>query len=110
MKMIKVSLNDINGGSIRCLATHTMNFKFKKYEFLQTLEILRQEEFDLKLDTDEPYKHFQDRINLHKEELSSLLKKFKCEGRRIHIYGASTKGNTILQWCGIDHKIINYEA
>lgn len=110
MKMIKVSLNDSNGGSIRCYATHVTNFKFKKYEFMQTLENLRHEEFDLELDTDKPYRNFQERINVHREELSSFLKKLKKEGKRIHLYGASTKGNTILQWCGLDNSIINYAA
>ena len=110
MKMIKVSLNDSNGGSIRCYATHVTNFKFKKYEFMQTLENLRHEEFDLELDSDKPYRNFQERINVHKEELSSLLKKLKKEGKRIHLYGASTKGNTILQWCGLDNSIIDYAA
>ena len=32
------------------------------------------------------------------------------EGKKIHIYGASTKGNTILQWCGIDNRIIDFAA
>lgn len=110
MKVVNVSLNDINGGSLRCHATHINNFTYKRDEFQQNIKAMRQEEFDLELDTDKPYRHFQDRINVHKEELSSLLKKLKKEGKRIHIYGASTKGNTILQWCGIDHKIIDCAA
>ncbi len=110
MKMIKVGLNDINGGSIRCYATHATNFKFKKHEFRQGLEGLRQEEFDMELDTDKPYRNFQERINVHKQELNALLKKLKSEGRRIHLYGASTKGNTILQWCGIDKAVIDCAA
>jgi len=71
---------------------------------------MRQEEFDLELDTDRPYKTFQDRINVHREELTSLLRRLKKEGQKIHIYGASTKGNTILQWCGIDNRIIDFAA
>jgi hypothetical protein len=39
--------------------------------------------------------------------LLSLLSGLKAEGKRIHIYGASTKGNTILQFCGIDHTLID---
>jgi hypothetical protein len=62
------------------------------------------------LDTDKPYKNFQDRANVHRDELIALLKKLKTEGEKIHIYGASTKGNTILQWCGIDNRIIDYAA
>lgn len=110
LKIFNVSLNSINGGSFRCYITHANNFKYKKEEFIQNIKKLRQQEFDLELDTDKPYKNFQDRINAHKEKLMDLLKKLKKEGKRIHIYGASTKGNTILQWCGIDYTIIDYAA
>ena len=110
MKVFNVSLNHINGGSIRCYATHANNFTYKKDEFIQNIKSMHQEEFDLELDTDKPYKNFQDRINVHKEELTTLLKKLKKEGKRIHIYGASTKGNTILQLCNIDNRIIDVAA
>jgi 2-polyprenyl-3-methyl-5-hydroxy-6-metoxy-1,4-benzoquinol methylase len=110
MKVVNVSHNDINGGSLRCHATHSTNFSYKCDEFQQNIKAMRQEEFDLELDTDKPYRHFQDRINVHKEELNTLLKKLKKDGKKIHIYGASTKGNTILQWCGIDHRIIDVAA
>lgn len=110
LKIVDAVVNDINGGSIRCYATHIDNFAFKNKEALQRINLLRQEEFDMELDTDKPYKNFQDRINVHKEELNSLLKKLKKEGKTIHLYGASTKGNTILQWCGIDHRIIDVAA
>jgi SAM-dependent methyltransferase len=110
MKIFNATINDINGGSLRCYATHTTNFKYKNEEYLQNIRTMHQTEFDLELDTDKPYKNFQDRINVHREELISLLKRLKMEGKRIHIYGASTKGNTILQWCGIDNRIIDYAA
>jgi SAM-dependent methyltransferase len=110
MKMIRAGLNEVNGGSIRCYATHIDNFKYKKPEHLQILEALRQAEFDMELDTDKPYRNFQERINVHREELNALLKKLKAEGKRIHIYGASTKGNTILQWCEIDRDVVECAA
>ncbi len=110
MKIFDVSLNAINGGSIRCFATHADNFAYKRDAFTQHIKALHQEEFDLELDTDKPYKNFQRRVNKHKVELISLLKKLKKNGKRIHIYGASTKGNTILQWCGIDKRMIDVAA
>jgi len=110
LKIFNVALNNINGGSIRCFATHVDNFIYKKDQFMQNIQALHQEEFDIELDTDKPYKNFQDRVNVHKEELISLLKKLKKDGKRIHIYGASTKGNTILQWCRIDNRIVDYAA
>ena len=110
LKIFNIEYNDINGGSIRCFATHEGNFKFKKDEYLANMKNCRQEEFDLELDTDKPYKNFQNRINKHRDELIGLLGQLKREGKKIHIYGASTKGNTILQFCGIDYKLIDYAA
>jgi len=110
LKVFNAEHNDINGGSLRCYATHSDNFSYKKEQYQHNLKAMHQEEFDLMLDTDKPYKHFQDRINVHREELLSLLKNLKKVGKTIHIYGASTKGNTILQWCGIDNRIIDYAA
>jgi hypothetical protein len=71
---------------------------------------MRQEEFDMELDTDKPYRFFQERVNIHREELLALLKKIRLEGKKVHIYGASTKGNTILQWCGIDNRLVEVAA
>lgn len=110
MKIIKVSLNDINGGSLRCYATHATNFRFKIDGFVRSIKTLRQEEFDMQLDTDRPYKNFQERIDTHRSELVSLLQRLKKDGKKIHVYGASTKGNTILQWCGLNNDIIDCAA
>jgi SAM-dependent methyltransferase len=106
MKVVKVAFNDINGGSIRCYATHDDCFKYASAELQEEIASVRRQEFELELDTDKPYRHFQDRIENHKRELSGLLKDLKRQGKTIHVYGASTKGNTILQWCNIDHTII----
>lgn len=110
MKIFNATLNTINGGSIRCFATHLTNFKYRNDDYARSVKALRQEEFDLELDTDKPYKNFQSRINSHRNELTQLLKKLKKRGKRIHVYGASTKGNTILQWCGIDKRIVDVAA
>lgn len=110
MKIFNIVENNINGGSIRCYATHIDNFKFKNEQFAQQIQMKRQEEFDLELDTDKPYKNFQERIELHRNKMITMLKELKKNGKKIHIYGASTKGNTILQWCGIDNHIIDFAA
>ena len=110
LKVVRATLNPINGGSLRCYATHDDEFGYDDPDYHQTLKVLRQQEFDMRLDTDNPYRNFQDRIDKHRAELQALLKKIKREGKTIHVYGASTKGNTILQWCGIDNTIIEYAA
>ena len=110
MKLFKVSFNSINGGSIRCYATHLENSSFDNKIDQQFLYSIRQKEFDMMLDTDKPYVEFQRRIEDRKRELSDLLTRIKNEEKRIHIYGASTKGNTILQWCNLDNNLIDYAA
>lgn len=110
LKVVRVEENDINGGSIRCYVTRKDSLEHKNSQWQNEIATMRQKEFDLELDTDKPYKHFQDRINVHGEKLLALLKQLKADGKRVHIYGASTKGNTILQWCGIDNRLIDVAA
>jgi len=110
MRIVRAELNDCNGGSIRAYATHASSAKFDSADHGAQLAILRNAEFDLELDTDKPYRAFQQRIERCRDELATLVHKLKREGKRIHIYGASTKGNTILQWCGLDSSLIECAA
>jgi len=110
MRLVRVALNDSNGGSIRCYATHRDHFGYQHVEFLETIRELRRAEFDLKLDTDDPYRDFQSRVDRHRSELLRVIKECKRAGKTIHVYGASTKGNTILQFCGIDDSLVDYAA
>jgi len=110
MKICKISFNDINGGSIRCYATKMNNNKFDSLEDNKLIQEILLSEKSKNLNTLKPYLDFQNRIEKLKLELNTLLKNLKSEGKRIHIYGASTKGNTILQWCDIDKNLIDYAA
>lgn len=110
MKVVRVEQNAINGGSLRCYATHRSSTRLVNPGWQRDIDTMRQAEFDLELDTDKPYRKFQERIGVHRDVLLGLLRELKASGKRIHIYGASTKGNTILQWCGIDHRLIDCAA
>ncbi len=110
MKIFKISFNDINGGSIRCYATHKESGLYFNKENYKLMNEVRQKEFDLELDTDKPYVAFQYRIEKVKAELHDLLVNLKKEGKKVHVYEASTKGNTILQWCDINNMLVDYAA
>lgn len=110
LRLARASTNNINGGSIRCYATHADCLAYQSDEFAQAIRALRTAEFDMELDTDKPYRAFQERANTHREELRETLWQLRFRGQRIHVYGASTKGNTLLQWCGIDHRTIEAAA
>jgi hypothetical protein len=110
LKIFDIAFNNINGGSIRCLATHAENSAYDDPARKVIVDDVRQQETDRQLETDEPYLAFQARIEKERDALHSLLTALKGEGKRIHIYGASTKGNTILQFCGLDNSIIDFAS
>ena len=63
-----------------------------------------------KLSDPKTFKKFFKEINLIKIKLLSMIKKIKKKGQSIHCYGASTKGNVLLQYFGIDNKFIDFVA
>ncbi|HEX4878130.1 MAG TPA: class I SAM-dependent methyltransferase [Chitinophagaceae bacterium] len=98
LKIIDVELNDINGGSFAVTAA-------KKDAALKpnqaVIDWMLEEEIKMGLNTEKPYLEFAERVSMHRQSLISLLDKLKNEGKRIIGYGASTKGNVLLQYCGI---------
>ena len=97
LQVIDVDTNDVNGGSFSVLAAkkgspHPVNH--------ERIKSMMDAEVKLGLDTDAPYTAFRERTETHRRELTDLVKKLRREGKRVVGYGASTKGNVILQYCG----------
>lgn len=109
LKVIRVELNDSNGGSIRCFATHEESTAFRGV-YQDGIDAMRRAEFDLRLDTPAPYADFQARMERHRDALRQKILEIKRQHQTIHVYGASTKGNTILQFCGLDYTVIDMAA
>lgn len=110
LKLAKVSFNKSNGGSIRCYVIKKENFKFENKKDKKFLQLIRTRELNLKLDTDQPYKKFRQNCLKNRNQLRKLIIKLKNKKKIIHLYGASTKGNTILQWCKLNHKLIEFAS
>ena len=108
LKAVDVSLNDSNGGSIRIFVKHDDQSIDENSE--KHLSDLRSSESKLQLNTEQPYKEFFQRCEKLKNETISFIKTEIEAGKKIHAYGASTKGNTILQYYGLDDKIIDVIA
>ena len=53
-------------------------------------------------------KEFFKQSKKHKYLLNDLLKKLKSQGKSVYGYGASTKGNVILQYCKINKNYLKY--
>lgn len=111
LEVFDVELNNINGGSIRTY------IKIKGNETLggfggseKRIEEIEQREKIMGLETKKPYLEFANRISKIKEELISFLKEEKAKGKRIWIYGASTRGNVILQYFELNSDLIEFVA
>lgn len=110
LRIFKAEINDINGGSIRCYACPSSQTKYGNSDDRLFLNRLRIAEFQMELDTDKPYLQFQSRIAKLRDEMKAFLFEARAKGKRIHVYGASTKGNVLLQWYGIDRLIVECAA
>jgi NDP-4-keto-2,6-dideoxyhexose 3-C-methyltransferase len=110
MRIFKVEINDINGGSIRCYACKASDKNRETAADRTLLHRIRIREFEMELDTDRPYIEFQQRIERLRSELNSLLFDIRARDERVHVYGASTKGNVLLQWYGINRVVVDCAA
>lgn len=110
LRLFRVEVNDINGGSIRCYACHADSAVTGSAEDRAFLHTLRIREFEMELDTDKPYVEFQARIEARRRACQELLFDIRSRGQRVHIYGASTKGNVLLQWYGINRLTVECAA
>jgi hypothetical protein len=102
LRVADAVLNDANGGSIRITACRADSpFRELAGETRSRVYKLKKHEFELRLDTEEPYRAFADAAERIRRELPALLLRLLAEGKSIYGYGASTKGNVILQYCGL---------
>lgn len=108
LKLIDATLTNTNGGSIMGYVVKETSSSYTVNE--ETINKLRLKEFEMMLDTEKPYKDFESRSRTRRYELCDLIYRLKTQGKTIHLYGASTKGNTTLQFAGLSNEQIDYAA
>ena len=94
LEIFKIDENDINGGSYRIYCR-----KYTKGS------IKLKNENELKM-----MKNFVKRVKINKKKIINFILREKKKNKKIFLYGASTKGNTVLQYYGLDKKHIKYAA
>ena len=100
LKVIDFFINEINGGSIEVIcAKQESKLNIKK---LKIKKLINSE----KKINSKSFKKFQSRVKKNKINLVNFIKKNKKNN--IIGYGASTKGNVILNYCGINNKVLRY--
>ncbi|WP_292369138.1 class I SAM-dependent methyltransferase [Methanoregula sp. UBA64] len=107
LKAVDIEFNAINGGSFRVYVTHA-DSKIPRNE--AALDRVIKMERALKLNCEIPYRDFCTRVEKVKMDLNTFLRTEKTKGKTIFVYGASTKGNVLLQYFNLDSKIITAAA
>jgi NDP-4-keto-2,6-dideoxyhexose 3-C-methyltransferase len=103
LRVFDVELNACNGGSFR-LAICRKDASHRARE--DRIGPLRRLEEDMGLGTPAPYDAFQRRIEKIPDDLLTFIATEQARGKRFYLYGASTKGNTLLQYCKLDARKI----
>ena len=107
LKVFNHEYNNINGGSSCYYICHQKaNYKIKKNNIKTAL----LKEKRIGLHSKETFKVFFKKVLNEKTKLNKLIKEISNKKLTIHGYGASTKGNVLLQFYDIGNKDINYIA
>jgi NDP-4-keto-2,6-dideoxyhexose 3-C-methyltransferase len=115
-RLADVELNDVNGGSLRAYIrsreADERCFGDDSYrrEAQERIQSLRESELHLGLDKLAAYLEFARRVEKIKAEVADFIKNEVARKRKVYVYGASTKGNTMLQYFGLDRSLIGGAA
>ena len=104
LQIVDVVTNAVNGGSFAVTATHRSCKTIKPNR--PVIDWLLQQEDRMGLATPAPYREFEDRVFRHRDDLTRLIRALNDDGKKVLGYGASTKGNVTLQFCGFTAKDI----
>lgn len=98
LKVVDVEMNAVNGGSFAVTAAHKNSARPSNSA---VIDWLLEQEDRMGLNTVRPFREFEDRVFRHRTDLVRLLRALAADGKKVFGYGASTKGNVTLQFCGI---------
>lgn len=96
-KILDVELNEVNGGSF-CVTVAKSSSSYR--ENTERIEQLLAQEEQAELNTPRPFVTFRENAYRHRDELRAFVRDVARRGKLICGYGASTKGNVMLQFCG----------
>ncbi len=112
LEVFDVETNDVNGGSFRIYIQHKGKGKTIKVSAgaAERIATMRAEEKQLGLGDKKVYTAFVERVESIKKQLCDFIKTETAQGKKVYVYGASTKGNTLLQYFGLDCTLITAAA
>jgi hypothetical protein len=114
LKIVDCDLNDTNGGSFRIYVQKNIaeedsfgTTPLRSVCDFRVKAILDYENNHYDISNLQLWKEFGDRIEALKQQTVDFIKQEKAKGKIICGYGASTKGNTLLQYFNLDNTLID---
>jgi hypothetical protein len=97
LQLLDVRFNRVNGGSFAVTAGHAET-PIPPQRTL--IDWFIDQEKRMALDTPGPFRRFEEQVFQHRTDLVELIRTLRDAGASVMGYGASTKGNVLLQFCG----------
>jgi hypothetical protein len=110
LRIVDVNLNEVNGGSFRLLVGHRQARLHEDPAAQQRVKVLEDSESRLRLSDRKVYEEFAHRVSGIKDRLHQFISSEVKKGKKVFVYGASTKGNTLLQYCDLSYPLIRAAA
>lgn len=104
LRLEKIVKSDIHGGSIRLYIVHAQN----PAPVHPSVEAVIREENAKGLHSYATYESFREKVEHIRTSLVGMLSQLKKEGKTIAAFGASAKGNVLLNYCGIGKDTIQF--
>lgn len=102
LEVFDVEVNDLNGGSFRTYIARKGSRPIAK-----SVKEMEKAESKVGFDSEKIYKDFVKKVKKEAEQLYAFIKQEVAKGKKVYLYGASTRGNTLLQFAGLDNALIS---
>jgi hypothetical protein len=103
LEIFDIQKQNVHGGTIRIFVSKKNNFKIK-----DNVKKFIKLEYEFGINNIKTYENFSNDIKNLKNKIVELLQKLKNEKKSLFGYGASAKGNVLLNYCNIDYNILDY--
>lgn len=101
LEVFDTETNDVNGGSFRTFICHTA-----QYPMRNTVAEMKKHEARLGLGEHATYESFAENMRKMRTQVRDFISNQVKNGKTVYVYGASNRGNTILQYYKLDHTLI----
>jgi len=108
LEIFDIEMNNVNGGSYRIFAKLKGSTRQQTPEEQARVKAVKESETGF--NEKQTYLDFFQRLEDNKQQCLDFIREETSKGKKVWVYGASTKGNVILQYYGIDHNLIQHAS